>query len=66
MINRTVFENEMFSHCQSMTVAFAGMTHALGALVLCAMKRGACRVLAIRDQSTLRLRAFDDHSQRWR
>jgi hypothetical protein len=38
MINRAVFENELFSHCQSMTVAFAGRTHALGTLVLCAMK----------------------------
>ena len=30
MINRAVFENELFSHCQSMTVAFAGRTCARG------------------------------------
>ena len=39
MTNRTVFENELFSHCQSMTVAFAGRTHALGTLVLSAITR---------------------------
>ena len=30
MINRTVIENELFSHCQSTTVASARRTHASG------------------------------------